>query len=246
MIKIYTPICLSILLSIVSISNIIAQDDEGKKKKSFVDEPDLKGTVIFDFGFNSLVDVPRVMSTKVIQSRSAGLYYQRQFPMGKKMSFNPALGITMDKYSFDENVALDYVDNGTGSLVLDFDTLSAGIDLKKSALSTSYLEAPVEFRYYLKGNESNDGFYFAFGGFAGIRLESHTKVKFEEDGVKKLVKKRDDFQQKSLRYGLLGRIGIKGINFFYKQSLSSIFNDQGPTDTIDTSYRTIGISIKGL
>lgn len=242
MLKIYISFC---FITLLSIGRISAQNEENK---SFLNEPELKGTIVFDFGFTSLIDAPRVMNTKFIQSNSVGLYYMRQFLIGKKISFNPALGFTVDKYSFAENVSLDYIDDGTGNgtFVLGLDTLSAGINLKKSNFTTTYIEASVELRYFFKNNESNDWFYLAVGGFAGIRIESHTKIKFVEGGVKKMVKKRNDFQQKSLRYGLHGRIGYKNINLFYKQSFSSIFNNQGPAGTINTSFRTIGISISGF
>ena len=244
MIKKYALLCLSILLITGSLS---AQTEENQEKTTFSDEPELNGTVMFDFGLNMLIDAPSAMGTKLLQSRSAGLYYMRQFPLGKKLSFNPALGFTVEKYSFDEHITLNYVDDGSGAgtTVLDIDTLGA-ISLTKSALATTYLEAPVEFRYFFKGNESNDGAYLALGGFVGFRLESHTKVKFEEEGIKKLTKKRDDYQQKNLRYGLHARVGFKGVNLFYKQSFSSIFGSEGPSGTVDTSYRTIGISISGL
>ena len=80
----------------------------------------------------------------------------------------------------------------------------------------------------------------------GIRIETHTKLKFTEADVKKVDKRRGGFQQNNLRYGIQGRIGYKGINLFYKHSLVSIFGANGPVNTSDTAYSTIGISISGL
>lgn len=250
--NIYTFLCTIILILSISVSTVNGQNNEGNKKKRITDGTELKGNVIFDFGFNSLREIPQVMGINAFQSKSAGLYYMQQYAIGKKLSFNPALGVTVDKFSFDQNVVLDYfdVDDGTGTgntvSALAFDSLDASINLKRSKLATAYLEAPIEFRYYFKGNESNDGFYLALGGFAGIRLETHTKIKFDEDGIKKVEKKRGEFHQKKIRYGLHGRIGYRGINLFYKQSFSTIFGDQGPAGSENAKYSTIGISISGL
>lgn len=227
------------------IGSKINTDGGDDKKKSITDGSQILGRVYFDLGLNILRDAPSEMSISAFQSKSAGFYYMRQFPIGKKMSFNPSLGVTMEKYSFNKDVAFGYTTSSQSTDSLGFFPV-AGIEIKRSKLATSFIEVPVEFRYYFKGNDSASGMYLAFGGFAGIRLETHTKLKFTEASVKKVEKKRENFQQNNLRYGIQGRIGYKGINLFYKHSLVSIFGSNGPVNTSDAAYSTIGISISGL
>ena len=237
---IYTLI---VVLLISTTAAMSTNSDDGEKKKPFTDDSQIIGRVYFDLGLNILRDAPSVMDISAFQSKSVGLYYMRQFDLGKKMSFNPSLGITMEKFSFKNDVVLGYSSTSTDSLA--FLPITTGT-VNRSKLATSYFEAPMEFRYYFNGNESNDGFYLAFGGSFGIRIESHSKTKYTELGVKKVEKKRDNFQQTNLRYGVHGRIGYKSVNLFYKHSLTTIFGSNGPVNTNNSSFSTIGISFSGL
>ncbi len=242
--KIYTVLCFMLISASTVVASSKEEGDDDKKKHNAAD---LLGTVNFDMGLNFLRNAPSIMGINAFQSKTAGLYYMREFTMNDKFTFNPAIGITMDRYSFDQNVQLGYVTTNIDSLAfgplvgLAGDTLS----LKRSKLATTYIEAPIEVRYYFKGHKNN-GLFISFGGFIGMRLESHTKINFLERGIKKLEKKKGEFQQEKFRYGIQGRFGFKSVNIFYKHSLSPIFGGSGPAGTSDTAFTTIGISISGL
>lgn len=245
----------------------IAQDEE--KSKNAV--PDLPGIILIDFGFNFLKDNPSNLDIGWFRSKSFGAYYMRTFKLGRKMTFNPAIGINFEKYGFSNDVTIGYplesigapaipaipatgdadavnavaeVPNSYGDLsVLDISYLG---QVNKSQLAMNYLDIPIQFRYFLKDNSVKGGAYIALGGIVSLLLESHTKVKFKEGGRDITEKRRDDFQQTKLRYGLQGRFGFGSFNFFYKHYFSSLFKGTGPVGATDMTTSTIGVSISGL
>lgn len=245
--NIYTVLAVLLMATTTTLASNSKSNAGEEDKKPITDDSQILGRVHMDLGLNILREAPSEMSISAFQSKSIGFYYMREFPIGKKMSFNPSLGVTMEKYSFKNDVTLGYTPS---TVFVGIDSLGflsdANLDIKRSKLATSFIEVPVEFRYYFNGNETGDGFYVALGASAGIRLETHTKVKFTEGNVKKVEKKRDDFQQNNLRYGVHGRIGYKGVNLFYKHSLTTMFNSRGPVNTTNTTFSTIGISISGF
>jgi hypothetical protein len=244
-----------------------AQGEE--KSKNAV--PDLPGIILIDFGFNFLKDSPSNMDIGWFKSKSFGAYYMRTFKLGRKMTFNPAIGINFEKYGFSNDVTIGYplesvgspaipaipatddadaissvaaVPNAYGDLsVLDISYLG---QVNKSQLAMNYLDIPIQFRYFLKDNSVKGGAYIALGGIVSLLWESHTKVKFKDGGRDITEKRRDDFQQTKLRYGMQARFGFGSFNFFYKQYFSSLFKGTGPAGAADITTSTIGISISGL
>lgn len=244
-----------------------AQNEE----KSSKEVPDLPGIILIDFGFNFFKDNPTNMDIGWFKSKSFGAYYMRTFKLGRKMTFNPAIGINFEKYGFSNDVSIGYpletigsaaipaipasgddpaidavaaVPNSYGNLsVLDISYLG---QVNKSQLAMNYLDIPIQFRYFLKDNSVKGGAYVALGAMFSMLLESHTKVKFSDGGRDLTEKRRDDFQQNKFRYGLQARFGFGSFNFFYKQYFSSLFKGTGPAGTSDITTSTIGISISGL
>lgn len=245
----------------------IAQDEE--KSKNAV--PDLPGIILIDFGFNFFKDSPSNLDIGWFKSKSFGVYYMRTFKLGKKMTFNPAIGINFEKYGFSNDVTIGYpleslgspatpavpatddadaiaalpaVPNSYGDLsILDISYLN---QVNKSQLAMNYLDIPIQFRYFLKDNSVKGGAFIALGGIVSLLWESHTKVKFKDGGRDITEKRRDDFQQTKLRYGMQARFGFGSFNLFYKQYFSSLFKGTGPVGATDITTSTIGFSISGL
>ncbi|MDP4680196.1 MAG: PorT family protein [Cyclobacteriaceae bacterium] len=245
----------------------IAQDEEKQKKTV----PDLPGIILVDFGFNFFKDNLNNLEINWFKSKSFGVYYMKSFKLGKKMTFNPAIGINFEKYGFTKDVTIGYpletlgspaiqasaetidspavtavaaVPNGYGDLsILDISYLG---QVNKSQLAMNYLDIPIQFRYFLKDNSTKGGTYVALGGIVSLLMESHTKVKFKDGGRDITEKTRDDYQQTKLRYGLQARFGFGSFNFFYKQYFSNLFKGTGPIGSTDITTSTIGFSISGL
>lgn len=227
--------------TLISATHITAQDSKQRTLAS----PDFPGVLVVDFGFNGFTTAPDTMDLSWWKSKSVSFYYMRSFPIGKKLTFNPAIGLSLEKYAFVEDITLGETQNSNGETVMDVVAIEAD-EVLKSKMAINYFDAPIEFRFYPKGSDRKGSFFIAAGGSLGILFESHTKVKFKENGVTKQIKLRDDFRQSNIRYGVHGRIGFGGVNFFYKEYFSKIFKPDGPDGTQNTSARTIGISISGF
>lgn len=218
------------------------QDSSERKPFS---SPDLPGTLVFDFGFNGFIDAPDTMDLSWWGSKSASFYYMKTYKLGKKLTFNPAIGLSLEKYAFVKDITLGEVQNTQGETVIDVVEVKAD-DVLKSKMAINYIDLPVELRFYPKGSDRKGSFFIAAGGSVSMLFESHNKVKFKENGVTKMTKNRGDFRQNNFRYGLQGRLGFGSVNFFYKQYFSNIFKSDGPTGTANTTSRTIGISFSGF
>jgi len=247
-----------IILFITSISSTLFAQEEGKSSK-----PDIPGTLLIDLGFNFLNNAPESMDTKFFGSKTINLYYQYEFPIGEsKFSFNPGIGIGVDKYSFDKPVGIfnsaEEIITGTGddqvttynhsvsieSLANNFPRASS---FDKSSLSVTYLDVPLEFRFNTNPDDKSRSFKVGLGARIGLRLSSKAKVKYKEDGNTVRFKNKQNFDMNSLRYGASARVGIGWFNLFYYHNLSDLFKTaKGPTpDTAITNY-TVGLTISGF
>jgi hypothetical protein len=254
--KKYTLILLLVLGT--SIAMATGNEDDKKEKKT----PDLPGIILVDFGFNFFKEAPSQMDINWFKSKSFGIYYMKTFRLGKKLTFNPAIGVNFEKYGFTKDVSIGYpitslgqpavttgtqsdaVPNTYGDLsILDLSYLQ---QIDKSQLAMSYIDIPVQFRYYFKGNDTKGTIYLAAGGMLSMLVESHTKLKYTDGGRSQTTKQRDDFNQNKFRYGVQGRFGIGSFNFFYKHYFSTVFNSEGPAGATDITTHTIGISVSGL
>jgi len=235
------------ILLIALICNIaIAQEDTKKGK------PDIPGTLLIDFGFNFLNNAPESMDTKFFGSKTFNLYYQYDIIFGEsKFSFHPGIGIGVDKYHFDNPVAIRHGQDASGNYVTTIDSLqvifpnSSGYD--KSKLAASYLDIPVEFRFQTNPYDKSRSFKVGLGGRIGLRLNSHSKIKYTENGNTIKIKDHQSFDMSNVRYGAMARVGIGWFNLFYYHNFSDLFKSgKGPSKTTAISSYTIGLTIAGF
>ena len=234
------------ILLVVLISNAVLAQEDSKKGK-----PDIPGTLLIDFGFNFLNDAPASMDTKFFGSKTFNLYYQYDIPIGKsKFSFHPGIGVGIDKYHFDNSVTITHLQDKNVNYSTSIDTLinifpnATGFD--KSKLAITYLDIPLEFRFYANSYDKSRSFKFGIGGRIGLRLSSHTKIKYTEDGNTIKFKEHQNFDLNSIRYGATARVGIGWFNLFYYYNFSELFKSgKGPENTAATSY-TVGLTIAGF
>ena len=222
-------------------------DEKDKKKKKQQARPDLPGILLIDVGFNFLPDSPEGMDIGFWGSKIVNFYYYWDIPIGKShFSFGPGLGLGLEKYSFEDNNTLTR-DNAGNTQVSDlFDLLDDDVDIRKSKIAANYIDVPIEFRFHVNKENHDRGFRAAVGGKVGFLFAGHTKVKYEEDGDNKKIKRKDNFNMQRLRYGLTARIGFPGINLFGYYGLSELFESgSGPDETTATPFN-LGISISGF
>ena len=200
--------------------------------------PDFPGSLVFDLGFNFLTDAPEDMDLSFFGSKIFNIYYMYEIQLGSSaFTFNPGFGVGLEKYKFDNDVTLAMTDEGT--------VLTATPDewnIKKSKLAANYFDVPLELTFHANKENFRKSFKVGVGVKGGILFDSHTKIRYKENGDAKILKSKEDFDLSRFRYGALGRIGIGGFSLFYYQELSELFKDgKGPEGT-GTSPFKVGLS----
>lgn len=217
---------------------------QGTERK--VARPDLPGSFLIDFGYNSAVDGPANFDRGLIGSRTLNLYYQYPIRLGRsKFSFVPGAGFGFDRFKLSNKFTLANTKDVDGTFPL-VDATAIYPNVKKSMLITNYFDFPVEFRFDSRPEDISRSFNVAIGARGGYLFDSGTKVKFTEDGEDKIVKDKQSHGLNSWRYGFYTRIGVGGFNWFLHYNLSSLFEEGKGPDKTEMSSFTIGISINGF
>lgn len=201
-------------------------------------QPDLPGDFVFDLGYNLMFD-GGVVGIKALKSRSFGAYYMYTYKLNNYITFNPMLGVKVDKFNFQD----DYNFVQQADRTFDFQQIQ-DVDLRKNQLNNVYLELPLEARFFPFKTLEGEGAFIGVGGMVGYRIKSYTKNKYSFGGNRRIDKSVGQFGMNDLQYGLQGRLGFKGVNVFYKYYLSDMFQN-GPLGTNPT-IQTIGINITGF
>ncbi|MFO7657125.1 MAG: outer membrane beta-barrel protein [Bacteroidales bacterium] len=122
--------------------------------------------------------------------------------IGNRFGLVTGLGIEMNNYHFDGDNSISEV-NG----IIVSNDLSA-LSLNKSKLTTTFLNVPLLLELQLGPEKRSKRFFIAGGVIGGLKLGSHTKIVYREEGSKRKEKDRDDFNINSLRYGFTVRAGF--------------------------------------
>lgn len=150
------------------------------------------------------------------------------------------LGLESNNFKFDRNLTL--MRDAAGYIVPDFSYEAAGIKLKKSKLTTTYLNIPLLVEFQFGGRNTNwrrRGF-INFGVVAGILVNGHTKVKYTNLGDMSgtgtdnrtgrfVDKRKDGLNLRNFHYGAELNVGYRSIALSAKYYPQSIFkSDKGP------------------
>ncbi len=249
-----------ILFSIAT--SLLAQE---KTKKVY--RPDIPGSFMIDFGFNSGIGKPLNWDQSFWGSRTLNIYYHYPIRIGEtKFTFNPGGGFSFERFKFNNNYTLLPLAGSDGGYVLDnpgtpTNAVNAlGINflqnasIRKSMLVSNYFDLmPIEFRFDTNPKDPARSFNVSVGGRIGFLIESHTKIKYSENGVNSTFKDKQQHGLNPLRYGFYTRVGIGNFNWFLQYNLSPYFaTNKGPlnssTDSNHTimNTMTIGISLNGF
>lgn len=142
-----------------------------------------------------------------------------------KVGLVTGLGLEFNNYRFDgdNSIIKDPVTREIVSLEYD-----AATYIEKTKLSTSYLTVPLllEFQIPVSGHKR---IHISGGVIGGLKIGSHTKVVYKEDGSKQKDKINDDFNLSPLRYAVTARIGYRALKLFANYNLTPMFETgQGP------------------
>ncbi len=128
--------------------------------------------------------------------------------IGNRFGLVSGLGIEFNNYQFDGNNSI--MEEAGVIVSKEFPTIS----LTKSKLTATYLNVPLLLELQIGGEKRSKRVYISGGIIGSLKLGSHTKVVYLEDGKKKREKDQDDYNINPLRYGLTARIGYKNLEVY--------------------------------
>jgi hypothetical protein len=212
--------------------------------------PDIKGDLFIEVGLNVLNNRPSELNTRMMRSRTFNAYYQlpvNMFGEGSGFTFNPGLGLGIDKLTFTSgrNLFNNPEVGPNSSRLQDVKAVyGSDITIQNNNLTLSYLDIPLEVRYHFNKRNYNKSFKIAFGAKVGYALKAQTKVRFtDEDDLTRQIKDRQSFGVNPFRYGVYTRVGSGGFNVWAHYALNPLFEKElGPFRTEATQFN-FGISV---
>ena len=239
----------SLIISFAVLLPAIAQKNSTADKTKIIQEqagrPDVPGDLFIEVGFNYLKDNDE-WKYNFWGSKLLNLYYQYDYNIGdSRFSIHPGIGVATDKYDMSDET-LFYADSA-GIRVMkvgEVDSLISGsYDIRKSKLSTAYLEIPLELRWRSMKYDPKKSLKISVGGKIGFLLDSKTKLKYGADGEKKITKQKEDWAVRNIRYSVYGKVGYGNAYLFYNYNLSTLFDkNKGPNQT-EMTPMTFGFAL---
>jgi len=204
-----------LILSLVIVSlNSFAQVVTEETKRQF--------TFGLDVFTDMWQDLPNSLDPKTINP-GVNVFGSYNYIFGKSnVSFSPGLGLSVHNL-YSESLLV------TGTDTTFFRVIGNDTSFRKSKLSVTYLDIPLEIRF-----KSKSEFRVAIGFKFGFLLKAQTKYKGDDfiNGTKDLViikHGKMNFVEKN-RYGFTGRIGYKWLNLWGYYQLSTLFTEgKGPS-----------------
>ena len=233
-------------ISCFLINSLFAQDSTFKKKKEPID---LSGRAndhfLIQLGYAGWAGKPDSINTGGF-SKSFNVYFMFDFPFKTNpklsMAFGP--GISSDHILFDKT----YVGIKDATQTLQFRDQTDTNHFKKTKLNTTYLEAPVEFRYTANPLNSGKSFKFAIGAKAGLLLNAHTRNKDLENKNGSAINSYT-MKETSKRFfntsRLVGtaRVGLGHFTLYGSYQITTLFKEGVAAEIRPFS---IGLTISGL
>lgn len=232
------------VLSLVLVGFLTASSQETLKKKPVDLSNRPNDHFVIQFGYAKWTGAPDTIAMGSF-SKTFNLY----FMLDKPFKSNPNLSIAFGAGLGSDHIQFSKVNIGIKDIgkTMPFTNVRDTNHFRKSALSLTYLEAPIEFRYSADP-ENGKGFKFAIGLKAGMLFNAHTRnAKLENrsgtiinDYVMKESSNR--FINKS-RYSAIARVGYGHVSLFTSIQLNPTIKDgYGPT----AKPFSVGLTLSGL
>jgi hypothetical protein len=238
-------------LSCLLITSLVAQETPPAEPKKDKKKPtiNLAGRAndhfMLQLGYTGWSGKPDSINTSGF-SKSFNVYFMFDFPFKTNpklsMAFGP--GISSDHIKFSKT----YVGIKETSATMQFRDVADTNHFKKVKLNTTYLEAPIEFRYTANPLNSDKSFKWAIGVKVGTMIDAHTRNK---DLVNKAGTTLNNYKMKesSKRYfnstRLVGtaRVGLGHFSLYGSYQITSLFKEGVAAEIRPW---TIGLTLSGL
>lgn len=173
--------------------------------------------------------------------RGVNAYICYDFPIAKSnFSFAAGIGVGTTNIYFDnQQIAL----TDTGSLGAQARFITETKDYKKYKMTTAYLEAPFELRFFGNKENRNRGFKAAIGFRVGTLVGAHTKGRYSVEGAKVSDKQSTRRYLETWRFAGTVRLGWGNFSLMGTYNINNLFKGgQGP----EVTPFSMGICISGL
>lgn len=152
-----------------------------------------------------------------------------------KFSLGVGLGVGTDNFYFKKE-AIDITNTTSPNRV-------ASDNYKKSKLSTTYLEIPLELRFHQYPEDLNKGFKIGVGIKAGYLLNAHTRVVNNQTGHNVTETESSKYWFNTFRFVPTARIGWGNFALFGTYGLTPIFKSN---NTFSIKAYSVGVSFGGF
>lgn len=216
-----------------------AQDvekDDTSKEKNTISKPS-RDFLMIQFMYTGWLNAPDSVNTTGI-GRSFNAYLCYDFPIkSSRFSFAAGVGVGTDNvYLKDQEVDIQFTDTATAAVYK-----AESRNYSKYKVSTAYLEAPFELRYFGNKYNRNKGFKAAIGMRVGTLVG--TTMKGKEDGTKVIHKVNSRRYMETWRFAGTARLGYGNFTLMGTYNLTNLYKEnQGPALT----PFSIGLCITGL
>jgi len=233
------------LFTIVFSLALKAQDINDKVKTEYNDHAN--DHLMLQLTSDQWLNAPDSISSRLKSNSRGGAIYvmiNKPFQSNKHISVAFGLGIGSSNV-YTDKMSVDITAN---TPVLSFTSLDSLNYFKKYKVSTSYLEIPVELRYFSKPSNPNKSVKAAIGVKVGTLLNAHTKGKtlYSKAGTK-IQDYSDKLNSKSYfnstRLAVTARVGYGNFSLFGSYNLTPIFKDKVAANM---SLLQVGLNLSGL
>jgi len=101
--------------------------------------------------------------------------------------------------------------------------------LHKNKLVTTHLNVPLLMEFQIPTNHRRNSLYFSGGAIGGMRINSYSRVVFDDNEEPHKQKIKGDYNLPKFRYGAMVRMGYRAINLYGTYYFSSLFEEgKGP------------------
>ena len=199
--------------------------------------------LLLQIGYTNWANKPDTLNTTGF-SKSLNLYLMFDFPFktNPKLSMAVGLGVGSDHIIFTgTNIGIKDI-----TPEIRFTNVSDTNHFKKSKLATTYLEAPVEFRF--SSRTDGKGFKFVLGAKVGTMLNAHTRNSKLQNKDNTLINEyvmKEHSKRFFNKNRLVGtaRIGYGHFTLYGSYQITTLFKDgSGP----DVRPYSIGLTLSGL
>jgi hypothetical protein len=133
------------------------------------------------------------------------------------------MGIEFNNYKFEGSNYIRKVNGEVTGVPTD------GFEFEKSKLACSYLKVPFMLEFQTNSGSSKNSFHLSAGANLGLRLRSHTKYNYIEDGKTVKEKEWDRFNLNPYRVAGIVKFGWGPLNFFAEYNILPLFESgKGP------------------